>query len=462
AYSRKSSPAEDEVEPLGMPADEFYAMLEQTPSDMAVAVLSERREEYSEHLRRLEAVRRLLVQKLKDIDGRIMQAVSERQDVDARLSAAEDQQRGGSLESSAHRTVGSKIPSDPALSPSPAAGSVARGKQNAGSAFVEDVSDDGDEQEADIAAGLLYEQDDVPRLRKLEYLLRGHYSAVTAIDSDPQMGLIASGSLDTQVRVWDMESGECKYVIGGHGDTVRSVQFYERFLLTAANDNRIRMWDLSLLDSVQPEPSTMIMRDEYVPLHLRADRQSMVDREEEALLEQAEGDADADSKDTRYELDMIQTLQSTTPPVTPTICRCMPPLELCCENTFIGHSDAVTCMQAENGTLITGSADKTIREWDLSTGMLRQAIDVTWATRSSTASSTRATDGPGTSSMSPSSQRRQRWARSPLPLDSGSFIPGASSHGTDLGDGGFIGALQFYEFALATGTADGALRLWDL
>ncbi|KAJ1645895.1 Mitochondrial fission protein [Coemansia asiatica] len=440
-------------------------MLEQIPADMVVTVLSERREEYSEYLRRLEAARRLLVQKLKDIDGRIMQAVSERQQIEDQLSSAEEQQRSGFIEERTDRRISSKAQSDLAAV---AAGSEIRGKQNnVSSAFVEDISDDGDEPDTDTVG--LYEQDDVPRLRKLEYLLRGHYSAVTALDSDPVMGLLASGSLDTQVRVWDLESGECKYVIKGHSDTIRSVQFYERFLLTAANDNRIRMWDLSLLDSVQPGPSTMILRDEYVPSHLRSDH-DMLDQEKDED-DDDDDDRDYDEQNTGYnKLYMIQTMQSTTPPVTPTICQCMPPLELCCENTFIGHSDAVTCIQAENGTLVTGSADKTIREWDLNTGMLRQLIDVTWATRSTSLSSARVTGGgsgtlPKMSSMS-SQQRRQqqhqRWARSPLPFDSGSFIPGASSRGTDLGDGGLIGALQFYGFALATGTADGALRLWDL
>ncbi|KAJ2228330.1 Mitochondrial fission protein [Coemansia sp. RSA 1722] len=453
AYGRKGSLVDEEsVEPLGMGADEFYSMLEQTPLDMAVAVLSERREEYGEYLRRLEAARRLLVQKLKDVDVRILQAVSERKDIEGRLSAAEGQQKEVSLDSS-------KIQSDSAASLS-VDGSDIHGNRGANAAFVEDVSDDGDAPETESAG--IYEQDDVPRLRKLEHLLRGHYSAVTALDSDPVMGLLASGSLDTQVRVWDLESGDCKYVIKGHSDTVRSVQFYERFLLTAASDNRIRMWDLSLLDSVQPEPSTMIMRDEYVPLYLQADQ------DPDDLNESHDHDRDEESQNfsasqyANYDLRMIQTMQSTTPPVTPTICQCVPPLELCCENTFIGHSDAVTCMQAESGTLITGSADKTVREWDLNTGMLRQAIDVAWATRTSTSSVRVSGAPPATSSMSPSSQRRQRWSRSPLPIGTDSFIPGASSRGTDLGDGGFIGALQFYEFALATGTADGALRLWDL
>ncbi|ORX67044.1 WD40 repeat-like protein [Linderina pennispora] len=211
-------------------------------------------------------------------------------------------------------------------------------------------------------------------------MFTGHYGGITAIDYDSDQGLVASGSLDTQVRVWDSGSGECKYTISGHSDIIRDVQFYDRFLITGANDGRMRMWDLSLFDSVQPRPSTKIMREEYV----------------------------APSRDGSG---------------------------LCCENTFVGHKDAVTCFQASYGKLISGGADKTVREWDLSTGQLRQTIDVNWATKDS--HSTRVAG--------------RNLASAPV-----------AKRGTDEGDGGFIGALQFYDFALATGTADGVLRLWDL
>ncbi|KAJ1893723.1 Mitochondrial fission protein, partial [Coemansia sp. IMI 209127] len=297
---------------------------------------------------------------------------------------------------------------------------------------------------------------------------KGHYSGITALDCDPVMGILASGSLDTQVRVWDIETTECKHVISGHNDVIRGVQFYERFLLTASNDSRVRMWDLSMLESVRPRPSTKVMQKEYISSSARIGKGDGYD-----------GESRADSPDA------IMSLQSTTPAVTPTICRHISPVELCCENTFVGHTDAVTCFQAApGGTMISGSADKTVREWDLTTGAMRQTIDITWAikdTQSSKLSSSNVAHF--SSSSSSSSQRRNSpWAtastttaaknafstRPSLPFEtpihtsnerSGS---GSYKRGTELGDGGFVGALQFYDFALATGTADGFLRLWDL
>ncbi|KAJ2738603.1 Mitochondrial fission protein, partial [Coemansia sp. BCRC 34301] len=309
----------DAVEGLAQSASEFSAMLRDTPADMMAEVLGERRKEYSEYLWRLERARLAAQQRVHEIDARILQAVGERQAIEGQIQAME-------------------------------------------------IGTEEMETEDDSSC----EMDNAPRLRKLTRSLVGHYSGITALDHDPDQGLVASGSLDTQARVWDASTGTCKYVVGGHSDAVRGVQFHSGFLLTASNDARIRMWDLSMLDSVQPQP----------------------------------GD-------------------STTPPVTPTICRRVAPVDLCCETTFAGHQDAVTCFQAHDGTLVSGSADRTVRVWDLATGHERQTIDLAWGMRA-------------------------------VPVGD------AYGLGTSLGDAGFVGALQFFGCALATGTADGILRLWDL
>ncbi|KAJ2466756.1 Mitochondrial fission protein [Coemansia sp. RSA 2322] len=321
-------------------AEEFTAVLEETPASEIARVLAERRDEYSELLRKLERARRAAARQLNNIDERIGQAANERRIIDERIAAA----------AAASSLFSAAAPVEPPES-SPSATEAA-------------------------AVDAQYEQDDVPRLRQLAHVLVGHYGAITGLDYDPVLGLVAAGSVDTQARVWDAATGANKYVVGGHSDSVRGVQFYDGFLLTASSDSRIRMWDLALLDSVQP---------------------------------QAHG-------------------ASTTPPMSPSMCRSIAPVDLCCETAFMGHADAITCFHAADGTLISGSADRTVREWDLATGALRQSIDVTWATR-----------------------HAPRATRTDVP-----------PRGTERGDAGFIGALQFYQCALATGTADGVLRLWDL
>jgi division protein 1 len=72
---------------------------------------------------------------------------------------------------------------------------------------------------------------------------------------------------------------------------------------------------------------------------------------------------------------------------------------------------------------VTGSADRTMRQWDIETGSCLLYIDVGW------------------------SALRGR------PSLSGVF--------NTLNEP-FVGALQFWDYALCSGTADGIIRMWDL
>lgn len=96
------------------------------------------------------------------------------------------------------------------------------------------------------------------------------------------------------------------------------------------------------------------------------------------------------------------------------------------------HVDEVTALHFRGDTLVSGSADKTLRQWDLQTGRCVQTLDVLWA--AAQASSTmNSNDG--------------QWRQT-------GRLPDASAD--------FVGALQCFDAALACGTADGMVRLWDL
>ncbi|KAJ2478321.1 Mitochondrial fission protein [Coemansia sp. RSA 2131] len=383
---------DDMGETMRLSPNEFDAMVRDTPEELVADVLEARKDEYGEHLRALEKRRKDVVRRLEELDDRIMQAVKERKGIEEQLRAVQHDKRKEHCETVRERSVEHRE------------GSVHRNVRSVDLAVtVEDVSD----EESDM-----YEADDARRLRKLVQKFSGHYGPITALSSDSTLGLVASGSVDTQVRVWDMDTGACQHTISGHNDMVRQVQFYDRFLLTASNDSRIRMWDLALLDSVTPQPSI----------------------------------SDA-------------THGSTTPPMTPTLFRRVAPQELCCETTFVGHTDAVTCFQAAGGTLISGSADATVREWDVASGVVRQTIDVKWATGETQsgrvdklASYTQGSLGYGQGSVG--------YGQGSISYKQGHME--AETRGTDDGDGGSIGAVQFFEYALATGTSDGSVRLWDL
>lgn len=94
-------------------------------------------------------------------------------------------------------------------------------------------------------------------------------------------------------------------------------------------------------------------------------------------------------------------------------------------HSFESHIEEITALSYHNYNLVSGSQDRTIRQWDMQTGQCKQTIDVLWASQQNLSTS----------------------------VDASVFVDRTTP---------FIGALQTYDAALATGTSDGVVRLWDL
>ncbi|MGC9335076.1 MAG: ABC transporter permease subunit, partial [Anaerolineae bacterium] len=70
----------------------------------------------------------------------------------------------------------------------------------------------------------------------------GHREPVTSLAFSPDGQLVASGSADTTIVLWDIESGEAQTTSEGHWATVTTIVFSEDgdFLLTGGRDNKVR------------------------------------------------------------------------------------------------------------------------------------------------------------------------------------------------------------------------------
>lgn len=221
--------------------------------------------------------------------------------------------------------------------------------------------------------------------------LPAHQDIITALDFDAPWGTLVTAALDDTVRVWDLNAGRCIGMLEGHLSSVRCLQVEDNIVATGSMDASIRLWDLS--------------KAEYAPQDSRINKDGE-DEEDDGL-----GFGNA---------------EDAPPPPPATIMQDVPLF------TLASHVDEVTALHFRGDTLVSGSADKTLRQWDLVKGRCVQTLDVLWAAAQANATTTTS-----------SGQWRQTGRVTDTSAD-------------------FVGAIQVFDAALACGTADGMVRLWDL
>lgn len=74
-------------------------------------------------------------------------------------------------------------------------------------------------------------------------------AGVTSVVISPDGTLLAAGSLDTVVRIWDAHTGVLLDKLKGHKDSVYSVAFAPdgKFLVSGSLDRTLKMWDMGAL-----------------------------------------------------------------------------------------------------------------------------------------------------------------------------------------------------------------------
>lgn len=220
--------------------------------------------------------------------------------------------------------------------------------------------------------------------------MKSHGDSITALDFDVPFGTMVTSALDDTIRVWDLNAGRCMGLLEGHTASVRALQVEDNIVATGSMDATIRLWDLS--------------KARYEPPDNRINKDS--DEEEDHLAFGGEED------------------QPFEPPVGT--------MRDCPLFTLEAHVDEVTALHFKGDTLISGSSDKTLRQWDLEKGRCVQTLDVMWAAAQASAS------------MGSSEGAWRSTGR----------VADATAD--------FVGAVQVFDAALACGTADGMVRLWDL
>jgi WD40 repeat protein len=74
--------------------------------------------------------------------------------------------------------------------------------------------------------------------------LEGHNNIVISVNFNQDGTILASGSRDTTIKLWDMKTGQLIRTLEGHNDYVNSVNFNQdgTILASGSYDNTIKLW----------------------------------------------------------------------------------------------------------------------------------------------------------------------------------------------------------------------------
>lgn len=242
---------------------------------------------------------------------------------------------------------------------------IEEGGSISGRASKSDRGNESDSDDEDFESGTCFKT------------LEGHTDDVVCLDFNHPKGMLVSSSMDGTVKAWDLYRNRCLGNLEGHTGVVRCLHLNEARLLTGADDHTIKQWDLSLIPPPQQSFS---------------------------------GSSVFSSTPSSPSLTAIDGgIVSET-------------------FTLEGHQGEITALDANQSSVVSGSNDKTIRQWDLETQQCVLTLDVMWASKN------------GGSIVD-------------------SWLDTAMNYGYAAHD--FVGALQFWDFALASGTSDGKIRMWD-
>jgi division protein 1 len=262
--------------------------------------------------------------------------------------------------------------------------------------------------------------------------LEAHSAPITALDFSEPYGMLVTASQDESTRLWDLRSGEALGFLRGHSGivilripsdpgtdstitgAVRCLQVEQDTCVTGGTDGTVRLWDLR---AVEDEEEALVS----LAGSPRSTVPSIPDDDQEAAV-------------------LVERPSMSAVPRG-------------CLRTFEGHTKGVSAVYFEESCLVSGASDKTLRQWDINTGQCVMTMDILWAISHPPPANPRQSRGstfgmPGASLLSAASST---FAVPSPPSADGSW---------DMYQD-FVGGVQFWGYALVSGSGDGAVRMWD-
>ena len=247
-------------------------------------------------------------------------------------------------------------------------------------------------------------------------IFKGHANGVTCLQFDDR--ILATGSYDSTIKIWDIHTGEELRTLRGHDSSIRALKFDDTKLISGSLDRTLKVWNWRTGECIVTHPgqSSGIVGLDF----------------DSAIL--------------------VSGLQDATIKVWELQSKC----------TFVlrSHTDWVNAVKVDSGsrTLLSASDDFTVRLWDLDSrtcikifeGHVGQVQQVVTLPPEFEFEENEHDDHDGASSTSSGISSHPATQTTTEPPSSDSYGPGFSDP-----------ARQLPPRYMLTGSLDGTLRLWD-
>ncbi|WAQ82387.1 hypothetical protein PtA15_2A704 [Puccinia triticina] len=204
---------------------------------------------------------------------------------------------------------------------------------------------------------------------RCKYVLHGHSSTIRCLKVLDGRPLAVSGSRDSSLRVWDIERGEQKHVLVGHTSSVRAIEVHGNRAVSGSYDTTCRLWDVDSGECLK------VLRGHYHQIYavafdgIRIASGSMDSTV--CIWSASTGELMALLQGHTALVGQVQINGQSNVLVTGgsdgrVVIFSLDSFE--CLHRLCAHDNSVTCLQFDDRFVVTGGNDGRVKLWDFKTG----------------------------------------------------------------------------------------------
>jgi small GTP-binding protein len=218
-------------------------------------------------------------------------------------------------------------------------------------------------------------------------VLKGHASTVWGVTVTPDGRTVVSCSYDKTLRVWDIETGQCRATFEGHTSFVRGVAVTPdgKTVISCSDDKTLKVWDI---ETGQCRATFEGHTFEVNDVAVTPDGKTIVSGSWDLTLmvwDLETGQCRATLEGHTNTVWSVAVTPDGKTVVSSSYDRTLKVWDLetgQCRATFEGHTDAVygVAITPDGKTVVSGSGDNTLRVWELpqpDTEILDDSVDFT-------------------------------------------------------------------------------------